>query len=239
MQLLLNPDVKLLVMSFIDMLTLSRWRQISKSFIPSGIIERYSRHAADAGLQVVNKSQHEASRFWDFANALWQTIGIPLEALHDARVAFPSADEVKECFSVEVHFLGRPACQNIMQSGVLQLSGMTRARGALVDSDATPHERSESFLDLLEKENPDDELLAHAIGVLRTGKWSHEVYHENWRVWHPDDTVAALRFEIHGILGVLLFTEDNALGSSDSPEHSSDSEPCGLPPHVDDELWSD
>lgn len=173
MPVLSIPDVKLVLLSWIDLLTLTRWRLVSKTFIPSGIIEAYSHHAADAGLHIVDNLQHtEAKRFCHFANALWQRIGRPLGAVQDARIAFPGSDEVTEWFSVDVHFLGRPGCQIIMQSGIRERSGMTHARGALVDGDSTSHERSQ-ILDLLEKENPNDELLANGIAVLRAGKWRY------------------------------------------------------------------
>lgn len=242
MNALSNPDVKLLVLSFVDLFTLTRWSQASKHFIPSKIQENYKGYAVDCGgIEVsLGTSSSERSGFWEVANALWCAIGAPLDALQDARIFFPGSDDVAETFSVEVHFLGRPACQSIMHNGIRELSGMSHnARCTLLDSDSTPHEESDGFLELLEKENPENEDLANALAVLRKGQWVYELYHENWSTWHPDDTVASIRFEVHGLLGVILLSDTDESSGSETRGLSSDSEPCGLPPHVDDDLGSD
>lgn len=127
-----------------------------------------------------------------------------------------------------------------MHNGIRELSGMSHnARCTLLDSDSTLHEESDGFLELLEKENPENEDLANAIAVLRTGQWFYELYLENWSTWHPDDTVASIRFEVHGLLGVILLIDADESSSSETRGLSSDSEPCGLSPHVDDDLGSD
>ena len=209
---LLLPEAKMTVLSFMDFFTLIQWNSVSREFVPKPLRDMFMQllHGKKPGK--TEPTQSGALAFRKIAEDLWQLVVGPLSALQGSCLTFPGFAEVA---LVDIWFLGCHGCHDITPIGIHDALDCSGSSTTLIEHHLWILKGEPSVLSVLSAANPDNEELQAVTRLLQDGVWRYEIYRPNRDIELSRDVLGAIHFNVRGIVGVLLFAEeDSVLGDT-------------------------
>lgn len=228
-----------LAMSFVDLWTLGAWCLAAKGIVPESVKEEF--------LGTLDRAKLPSLRLLgrSFAFVL-QQLRLAAErrigSLDGRLIAIPAFTQ--DAY-VRCRFLGRDA-RNFTLATLREDLGLPRRQQAVgwqegqANVEKTQGEMPDDCLQALDEANQDEDV-AVAVAWLRRGAWQYSRYHACRYGTVLPDSVVMLEFHVFDVVGVLDFQENQYTDHEQSPSEedrsegsTSASEPCGLPPWVED-----